>query len=55
MTYRRLKRCSPLRSQDGATLLGLLAVVARTPEVQMDEDEQAEAEALLAQAAAAVC
>ena len=44
----------PLRSQDGAKLLGLLAVVARTPDVQMDEDERAEAEALLTQAAAAV-
>jgi hypothetical protein len=44
----------PLRSQDGSKLLGLLAVVARTPNVQMDEDEQAEAEALLAQAASAV-
>jgi hypothetical protein len=44
----------PLRSQDGAVLLGLLAVVARTPDVQMDEDERAEAEALLSQAAAAV-
>jgi hypothetical protein len=44
----------PLRSQDGARLLGLLAVVARTPDVQMDEDERAEAEALLTQAAAAV-
>lgn len=44
----------PLRSQDGAKLLGLLAVVARTGAVQMNEDEQAEAEALLAQAAAAM-
>ncbi len=44
----------PLRSQDGVKLLGLLAVVARTPAVQMDEDERAEAEALLTQAAAAV-
>ncbi len=44
----------PLRSQDGARLLGLLAVVARTPDVQMDEDERAEAEALLMQAGAAV-
>lgn len=44
----------PLRSQDGTRLLGLLAVVARTPDVQMDEDERAEAEALLTQAAAAV-
>ncbi len=44
----------PLHSQDGGKLLGLLAVVARTNEVQMDEDEQAEAEALLTQAAAAM-
>lgn len=44
----------PLRSQDGAKLLGLVAVVARTPHVEMNQDEQAEAEALLAQAAAAV-
>ncbi len=44
----------PLRGQDGAKLLGLLAVVARTSEVQMDEDEQTEAETLLVQAAAAM-
>jgi hypothetical protein len=44
----------PLRSQDGGKLLGLLAVVARTNEVQMNADEQDEAEALLAQAAAAM-
>jgi hypothetical protein len=44
----------PLRSADGARLLGLLAVVARTPEVSMDPDELAEAEALLTQAAAAM-
>ena len=44
----------PLRSQDGAKLLGLLAVVARTSAVQMNEDKQTEAEALLAQAAAAM-
>jgi len=44
----------PLHSQDGVKLLGLLAVVARTSEVQMDEDERTEAEALLAQAAAAM-
>ena len=44
----------PLHSQDGGKLLGLLAVVARTSEIRMDEDEQAEAEALLAQAAAAM-
>ncbi len=44
----------PLRSADGGKLLGLLAVVARTPEVTMDPDEQAESEALLTQAAAAM-
>ena len=44
----------PLRSQDGAEVLGLLALRARTPEVVMDEDEQDEAEALLAQAAVAI-
>ncbi len=44
----------PLRSQDGEMLLGLLAVCARTPAVEMTSDEQAEAEALLIQAAAAI-
>ena len=44
----------PLRSQDGAQMLGLLALGARTPEVEMDEDEQDEAEALLTQAAVAL-
>jgi hypothetical protein len=44
----------PLRSQDGAQLLGLLALRARTPEVEMDEDEQDEADALLAQASVAI-
>lgn len=44
----------PLRSQDGEKLLGLLAVRARSPEVAMVEAEAAEAELLLAQAAAAV-
>lgn len=44
----------PLSSQDGAKLLGLLAVVARTATVVMEEDERAEAEALLMQAAAAM-
>ena len=44
----------PLRSADSSRLLGLLAVVARTPEVSMDADERAEAEALLTQAAAAM-
>jgi len=44
----------PLRSQDGERLLGLLALRARTPEVEMDEDEQAETEALLAQAGVAI-
>ncbi len=44
----------PLRSQDGETLLGLLVVRARSPQVTMIEAEAAEAELLLAQAAAAV-
>jgi hypothetical protein len=44
----------PLQSQDGGKLLGLLAVVARTSEIRMDEDELVETEALLAQAAAAM-
>lgn len=44
----------PLRSQDGERVLGLLALRARTPEVEMDEDEHDEAEALLAQAAVAI-
>jgi hypothetical protein len=44
----------PLRSQDGERALGLLALHARTPEVEMDEDEQVEVEALLAQAAIAI-
>jgi len=44
----------PLRSQDGERVLGLLALRARTPEVEMDADEQDEAEALLAQAAVAI-
>ena len=44
----------PLRSQDGAQMLGLLALRARTPEVDLDEDEQDEVEALLAQAAVAI-
>ncbi len=44
----------PLHSQDGGKLLGLLAVVARTSEIRMDEDELVETEALLAQAAAAM-
>jgi hypothetical protein len=44
----------PLRSQDGDKLLGLLAVHARTQEVDLDEGERTEAEALLAQAVAAI-
>jgi hypothetical protein len=44
----------PLRSADGGKLLGLLAIVARTPEVRMDQDERVESDALLAQAAAAM-
>jgi hypothetical protein len=44
----------PLRSQDGERLLGLLGVRARTLEVEMDENEHDEAEALLTQAAVAI-
>jgi hypothetical protein len=44
----------PLRSQDGEQLLGVLAVRARNERVDMDLDEQAEADALLSQAAAAI-
>ena len=44
----------PLRSQDGDKLLGLLAVHARTQEVDLDEGERTEAEALLTQAVAAI-
>jgi hypothetical protein len=43
----------PLRSQDSVKLLGVLAVRARSPQVDMDEDERLEAEGLLGQAAAA--
>jgi hypothetical protein len=45
---------APLRSQDQERLLGLLSVRARTPDVELDEDERIEVEAMLAQAAAAV-
>jgi hypothetical protein len=44
----------PLRSQDGEQVLGVLAVRARSEQVNMDLDEQAEADALLSQAAAAI-
>ncbi|MBM4460276.1 MAG: hypothetical protein FJ011_21340 [Chloroflexi bacterium] len=44
----------PLRSQDGAKLLGVLAVAARSARVIMAEDERGEANMLLAQAAAAI-
>jgi len=44
----------PLHSQDGEQLLGALAVAARDQRVNMDLDEQAEADALLSQAAAAI-
>ena len=44
----------PLRSEGGEKLLGLLAVHARSHEIDMDEDERTEAEALLAQAVAAI-
>ncbi len=44
----------PLHSQDGEQLLGALAVRERSRRVNMDLDEQAEADALLSQAAAAI-
>lgn len=44
----------PLRSPDGEKLLGLLAVQARSATVDLDGDESVEAEALLAQAVAAI-
>jgi uncharacterized protein YggT (Ycf19 family) len=44
----------PLNSQGGETMLGLLAVRARSPVVDMDAAERVEAEALLTQAAAAI-
>jgi hypothetical protein len=44
----------PLNGQDGATMLGLLAVRARSRTVDMDAAERAEAEVLLAQATAAI-
>lgn len=44
----------PLYSQDGERLVGLLAVHARTPAVEMTPDEQAEAEALLIHAGSAI-
>jgi N-terminal 7TM region of histidine kinase len=45
---------SPLTSQDGQNMLGLLAVRARWYTVEMDAAECAEAEALLTQATAAI-
>jgi hypothetical protein len=45
---------APLRSQDSEKLLGVLAVRARTPEVELDDDESVDVDALLTQAAAAV-
>jgi hypothetical protein len=45
---------SPLSSQDGQNMLGLLAVRARWHTVEMDAAECAEAEALLTQATAAI-
>lgn len=44
----------PLRGPDGEKMLGLLAVHARSAEVDLDEDELAEVEALLAQAVTAI-
>ena len=44
----------PLRSEDGEKLLGLLAVRARSKEVDLLDAEREEGEALLAQAAAAM-
>ncbi len=44
----------PLHGQDGEKMLGLLAVRARSVAVAMDDDEHAEVEALLEQAAAAI-
>lgn len=45
---------APLRSQDGEKMLGLLAVAARTPTVEMVEEESVEVELMLVRAAAAV-
>jgi hypothetical protein len=45
---------APLKSQDGETTLGLLAVCARNTRVDMDEMERAEADMLLVQATAAI-
>ncbi len=42
----------PLRSEDGEKLLGLLAIRARSPEVDLLDAEREESDALLAQAAA---
>jgi hypothetical protein len=44
----------PLDSQDGANLLGLLAVRGRSRTVEMDAAERVEADALLTQASAAI-
>lgn len=44
----------PLRSEDGEKVLGLLAIRGRSQQVEMDPDEAAETEKLLAQAAAAI-
>lgn len=45
---------SPLCSEDGEMLLGMLAVRARAPEVALDAAEQLEAEVLLSQATIAL-
>lgn len=44
----------PLFSQDGTEMLGLLAVRARSQTVDLDPNERVEADALLAQASAAI-
>jgi len=44
----------PLRNQNGEGLLGVLAVRARNQTVDLDEEEELEAQVLLAQASAAV-
>ncbi len=44
----------PLRGEDGAKMLGLLAVRGRSPQVELDPAEEVEVEKLLAQATAAI-
>jgi hypothetical protein len=45
---------TPLLAQDGGNSLGVLVMKARSPTVELDEEEQAEVEVLLTRAAAAV-